>query len=180
MNKTGGRRVFAALIAVVMFFSVFSAVSLTAAKAETTETKYSPTRIGTATEAVYLRGGASMNTYPVATIYGGDTVNVYSKILSEGRTWYKTTYGGQWAYVPAEYMTVPGGDDPPPLPEPDSVTPYSPAKDGVVNAEVNVRTGWSTEAPVKGTLPTGTNIKVYALVKAKGSAWYKTTYGGQW
>ena len=72
-----------------------------------TITYYSPLKTGAATDTVNVRTGPGTNYSKVATYPKGSTFAVYSLVVRNGSSWYKTTYDGKWAYITTDYVSVP-------------------------------------------------------------------------
>ncbi|MEG0392114.1 MAG: NlpC/P60 family protein [Anaerovoracaceae bacterium] len=66
-----------------------------------TETPYAPEKTAYITQSTYIHSTFKAPSR-VATYGANEQIKVYSVIEYYDTTWYKTTYGGQWAYVNAD------------------------------------------------------------------------------
>lgn len=136
-------------------------------------TPYSPTKDAVTTGELNIRRGPGTS-YETAGIFtSGASIRVYALVENESGKWYKTTYGGQWAYVFASYVKF--SDE-----AVVSETPYSPYESGTMKQSDTARRTPSASGAVAGDFVAGQTFTVYSKAESMGATWYKTTYGGQW
>ncbi|MEG0391605.1 MAG: SH3 domain-containing protein, partial [Anaerovoracaceae bacterium] len=103
----------------------------------------------------------------------GAKITVYALVTNGSAKFYKTTYGGQWAYISASEVVLDENGNV-------VVTPFSPYKEGAVSVTTYIRSGPTNSHSVVGTLSKDTPLTLYAKTSADGVTFYKITYGGQW
>ena len=101
-------------------------------------------------------------------------MTIYSHVTSGSTSWYKTTYGGKWAYIPTSAIKIAA-----PAPTPVE-TYYNPYKTGTTSTAVPVRSSPSSSASVVTNFQSGRSMTIYSHVTSGSASWYKTTYGGKW
>ena len=81
-------------------------VTIKTAASGPTQEYYTPYKTGSMAKSVAVRSRAD-NAGPVVTNFGvGRTMTIYSKVTNGSTTWYKTTYGGNWVYVPTDAVKI--------------------------------------------------------------------------
>ncbi|MFL4476387.1 SH3 domain-containing protein [Paeniglutamicibacter sp. MACA_103] len=121
-----------------------------------------PAKVKT-TANLNLRTGPSTAYRILLTIPQGTTV-VVSAQASTG--WYKVSYAGRTGWVSNRYVSIVGSTAPAPSSLPATVR---------TTANLNLRTGPSTEYRILLTIPAGTTVKVSARAS---NGWYKVSYAG--
>lgn len=116
-----------------------------------------------------VRTKASVSADLSGTLEKDQLVTLKGELKNGGKKWYIITYGGNRAYICADYVKSAKC----------SYTLLTPKKYGKSTEQLNVRKSPSTSSEVLTTFEKGHKMKLKGYVKKNGRKWYVITYEGR-
>ena len=167
--KTSITRILAIMVAMMLFFTVFSVLST-----DKDSYVYGAGETGQVTAStLYVRSGAGTNYSKLGYLKKGKTFTITGTAKDKsGATWYKLKYNSKNGYVAAKYVNIKQA----------SVTNVSDTKGTVATKKdpLTVRSGPGSSYSKIGTVAKGKTFNVTGKSTDKsGVVWYRLTYNGK-